>query len=255
MPGLARGGRASCSVGATTWVKVIVPNRSRAVRQASSAAGTAAASIPWRGSRPRPRNARGSPAGGGPLARDDRHAAASWRRRPGSAPRRRSRTSGVGDAQGEDRGDGRVGRRCPPALRISSPACARPRARRPPRRPRGPTPASPVRGLRRRLDGRSRGCARVLSRAGGAARKPDQPSARTTNPDAAMSSSAPSGSGQPGMILQNEMQTVLILGGRRSRVQVGWIRRPCEAGHSLDRAAAPPSRHGRPYLPDGQGLR
>ena len=40
--------RKSFFVGAITWVKVIVPKRSSKVRQASSAAGTAAGSIPLR---------------------------------------------------------------------------------------------------------------------------------------------------------------------------------------------------------------
>ena len=46
--GLA-GRRNSAWVGAITWVKVIVPKRSSRVRQASSAAGTAAASMPRAG--------------------------------------------------------------------------------------------------------------------------------------------------------------------------------------------------------------
>ena len=47
-------GASNCRVGATTSANVMVPNRSSRVRQASSAAGTAAASIPLAGIPPGP---------------------------------------------------------------------------------------------------------------------------------------------------------------------------------------------------------
>ena len=95
--------------GRSTCVKVIVPKRSSRVRQASSAAGTAAASIPRRGNAAGPiemlerRQPRRSP-----LPRDhrdplplgivnqDRHFAAETER------------ARVGDAQRQDRGRGRI---------------------------------------------------------------------------------------------------------------------------------------------------
>ena len=105
MPGLRprRDVSRSSLVGAITWAKVIVPKRSSRVRQASSAAGTAAGSIPLAGFRRALEMIEGRQPGGSALAGDhrdalvlgvvdqDRHFAAETER-----PR-------VGDAQGQDR--------------------------------------------------------------------------------------------------------------------------------------------------------
>ena len=148
-----------------TWVKVIVPKRSSRVRQASSAAGTAAAAIPLAGMPPGPlKCSSGRQPGRSPLAGDHRDSLASWHRRPGSAPRRRNRTTASPSRSGPESSPRPSPPRSHRCLKISSPAAT---ASRPPpsHRPWFPRPASPFgRPLRvppvQRRPGRARAIAR-----------------------------------------------------------------------------------------------